>query len=65
LFHNIENNNEGQVIKEPMKVIEEGRYITRMVLSEDDFEKEPNTQRNVSQITIKVPAHPCLLQHYS
>jgi hypothetical protein len=43
LFHNIENNNEGQVIKEPMKVIEEGRYITRMVLSEDDFEKEPNT----------------------
>jgi hypothetical protein len=30
-------------IKEPMKVIEQGKYITRMVLSEDDFEKEPNT----------------------
>jgi hypothetical protein len=23
------------------------------------------SQRNINQVTIKAPAHPCLLQHYS
>jgi hypothetical protein len=69
----------GSSLREAALNTEEGEFVVRFFsfillsgLKESMFQPHDpaiplleNSRRNVSQVTIKAPAHPCLLQHYS